>query len=83
MYTPRAVRTRLRKTALTPRLVGLVTFSFSLLGLGVASYAATLPSLVEIAERVESGGRFQAVATGWLSVSIGSKGSSGVRRRLV
>lgn len=24
MYTPRAVRTRLRKTALTPRLVGLV-----------------------------------------------------------
>lgn len=77
MYTSRAVRTRLRKTALTPRLVGLVTFSFSLLGLGVASYAATLPSLVEIAERVESGGRFQAVATGWLSVSIGSKGSGG------
>ena len=31
MYTPRAVRTRLRKTALTPRLVGLVTFSFSLI----------------------------------------------------
>lgn len=77
MYTPRAVRTWLRKTALTPRLVGLVTFSFSLLGLGVASYAATLPSLVEIAEHVESGGRFQAVATGWLSASIGSKGSGG------
>lgn len=77
VHTPRAVRSRLRKTALSPRLVGLVTFSFSLLGLGVAGYAATLPSLVEIAEHVESGGRFQAVATGWLSASIGSKGSGG------
>lgn len=44
-------RRRLRRTALSPHLAGLVTFSFALLGLGVVTYAAALPSLIQVAQR--------------------------------
>lgn len=46
-------RRRLRRTALPPRSVGLVTFSFALLGLGVVAYAVSLPSLIQVAQRSE------------------------------
>lgn len=46
-------RGRLRRTALPPRSVGLVTFSFALLGLGVVAYAVSLPSLIQVAQRSE------------------------------
>lgn len=49
-------RRRLRRTALPPHLVGLVTFSFALLGLGVVTYAASLPSLIQVAQRTEERG---------------------------
>lgn len=49
-------RRRLRRTALPPRLVGLVTFSFALLGLSVVTYAASLPSLIQVAQRTEERG---------------------------
>lgn len=49
-------RRRLRRTALPSHLVGLVTFSLALLGLGVVTYAASLPSLIQVAQRTEERG---------------------------
>lgn len=57
-------RRRLRRTALPPRLVGLVTFSFALLGLGVVTYAASLPSLIQVAQRTEERGFADAFVEG-------------------
>lgn len=57
-------RRRLRRTALPPHLVGLVTFSFALLGLGVAAYAASLPSLIQVAQRTEERGFADAFVEG-------------------
>ena len=54
----------LRRTALSPRLVGLVTFSFALLGLGVVTYAASLPSLIQVAQRTEERGFADAFVEG-------------------
>ena len=54
----------LRRTALPPRLVGLVTFSFALLGLGVVTYAASLPSLIQVAQRTEERGFADAFVEG-------------------
>ena len=47
MRLPGKTRARLRRAALSPRMVGLVTFSLSLLALGVIAYTASLPSLME------------------------------------
>lgn len=49
-------RRRLRRTALPLRLLGLVTFSFSLLGLSGVTYAASLPALIQAAQRTEERG---------------------------
>lgn len=57
-------RRRLRRTALPPRLVGLVTFSFALLGLGAVTYAASLPSLIQVAQRTEERGFADAFVEG-------------------
>ncbi len=57
-------RRRLRRTALPPRLVGLVTFSFALIGLGVVTYAASLPSLIQVAQRTEERGFADAFVEG-------------------
>lgn len=57
-------RRRLRRTALPPHLVGLVTFSFALLGLGVVTYAASLPSLIQVAQRTEERGFADAFVEG-------------------
>lgn len=57
-------RRRLRRTALPPHLVGLVTFSFALLGLGVVTYAASLPSLIQAAQRTEERGFADAFVEG-------------------
>lgn len=57
-------RRRLRRTALPSHLVGLVTFSFALLGLGVVTYAASLPSLIQVAQRTEERGFADAFVEG-------------------
>ena len=57
-------RRRLRRTALPPHLVGLVTFSCALLGLGVVTYAASLPSLIQVAQRTEERGFADAFVEG-------------------
>lgn len=79
MPTSRNVRSRLRRSALSPRLAGLVMFSFSLLGISAAGYAATVPSLVAISEHVGSGGRFQVVASGRLGAPDASEGPAGAQ----
>ncbi len=43
-------RRHLRRTVLPPHLLGLVTFSFALLGSGGVTYAASLPALIQAAQ---------------------------------
>ncbi len=57
-------RRRLRRTAPPPRMLGLVTFSFALLGLGVVTYAVSLPSLIQVAQRSEERGFADIFAEG-------------------
>ncbi len=47
MHLSGKTRARLRRAALSPRRLGLVTFSLSHLVLGVIAYTASLRSLME------------------------------------
>lgn len=64
MYLSGKTRARLRRAALSPRMVGLVTFSLSLLVLGVIAYTASLPSLIQASRRSEERSLSARVAKG-------------------
>ena len=64
MHLSGKTRARLRRAALSPRMVGLVTFSLSLLVLGVIAYTASLPSLIQASRRSEERSLSARVAKG-------------------
>lgn len=64
MRLPNDMRARLRRTALSPRMAGLVTFSFSLLILGIVAYTVSLPSLIQASQRSERESLTHVIAKG-------------------
>ena len=76
MRLSKTPRSRLRRTALSPRMVGLVTFSFSLLALGVIAYAASLPSLIQVSSRSDEQSLAYILAKGMFDEeALSGKGS--------
>ncbi len=64
MHLSGKTRARLRRAALSPRMVGLVTFSLSLLVLGVIAYTASLPSLIQASRLSEESSLSARIAKG-------------------
>lgn len=77
MHLSGKTRTRLRRAALSPRMVGLITFSFSLVILGIIAYTASLPSLIQASQRSDEERLSHVVAQGLFGGdAMGKKGSA-------
>ena len=81
MHLPGKTRARLRRAALSPRMVGLVTFSLSLLVLGVIAYTASLPSLIQASRRSEERSLSARVAKGLFGAVDADADGAGGRDR--